>query len=409
MIMAPGTCNCQSAKCWSICVVHRPGLNHRWFVKALSEVDLGVRLWMLRRSPLRIKITAGFLLVSTVALAGAPNPSRTLKVDAVELVAGNEIEGKEEFSAQHGRYRYLLSTQANCDAFLKTPEKFEIQLGGACARMGPLSGEGTTDLLGVHDGKIYIFASEQCRKRFMSAPRELLDRPDPPAAGDAAAIRRGRELLDLAVKEIGGEEALSKLVSVHAEATSTTQQGDKTYTNRKAWTIRFPSDFRLEDNWNESRWAAVATKDDAYFATDEVWTMHSQQREALEKEFRHDPLVILQSRSRSDFVAAAGGNGKVNDRAVEYVAVSFGGATSKLAIDAENGRIHSISFRGRGPTLALGDVERNFSDFQTFEGISVPMSASASFNGEPASGMTRRLDRVVVNPTLAAGVFERPK
>jgi hypothetical protein len=38
MIMTPGTCNRQSAKCWSICAVHRPELSHRLLVKALSRV-----------------------------------------------------------------------------------------------------------------------------------------------------------------------------------------------------------------------------------------------------------------------------------------------------------------------------------------------------------------------------------
>lgn len=358
---------------------------------------------------MRFKTALILSLAATVVRAGSPHPVRTLHVDAVELVLGREVVGKVDLSAKHGRYEYLFSTQANRDAFLKTPEKFEIQLGGACARMGPLSGAGSSDLFAVHEGKIYLFASEQCRKRFMSAPNELLESPDPPVEADAAARKRGRELLDLAVKGVGGEAALNKLASYRAEAGSTTKQGDTTYVNKKAWTVRFPSDFRMDDDWNDARWATVAIQGDAFFAADEVWTMHPQQREALEREFRRKPLVILRSRSRDDFVAAAVGAGKVNDRAVEFVAVSFGGATTKLAVDLESGRIHSAAFKGRGPTMALGDVERTYADFQTAEGLEYPTSFTAAFNGKREDKLDRKADRVVINGPLDPTWFQRPQ
>lgn len=350
----------------------------------------------------------GILFVATVALADTPGTTRVFKVDAVELVSGKETPGKSEFSVKHGRYEYHFSSPANRDAFLKSPETFEIQLGGACARMGPLSGGCSSELFGVFEGRIYVFASEQCKKRFMAGPKELLETPDAPASGNAASIQRGGELVELALKGFGGAKVVDQLTSFRAEKTATSKHGDKDYTNRKAWTARFPDEFRMDDDWNESRWAAVAMKGDAFFAADEVWTMHPQQRAAVEREFAHEPLVILRARTRPDFVAAAAGKGRVQDRPVEFVAVSFGGVTTKLGVDTETGRVLSTAFRGRGPAMALGDVERIYGDFQSTGGVDVPTSFRARFNGADEPKLDVQFDRVALNAELDATLFARP-
>ena len=80
-----------------------------------------------------------------------------------------------------------------------------------------------------------------------------------------------------------------------------------------------------------------------------------------------------------------------------------------MAIDLENGRILSTAFRGRGPTLSLGEVERVFGDFQITDGISLPKSWTATFNGQPADASNRTFDTVAVNPSLEPGLFTRPE
>ncbi len=354
-------------------------------------------------------VATSSLMIGALLFCGRSEATRIFKVDAVELIAGNEVNGEPKFSTEHGRYKYQFSTKANLDAFVADPEKYEIQLGGACARMGPLTGEGTTELFGVHDRKIYLFASEACRKRFMSAPGDFLDRPDQRVIADADALRRGRELIDLAVNGVGGEKALASLVSLQASATSTTTHSGKDYVNRKKWTIVFPSRFRIDDDWNESRWAAVITENDAFFASDEVWSMHRQQRAALERELFHDPVVILKARSRVGFVASGAGRGIINDRAVEYVDVWFAAVATRLAIDVENGRVISAAFRGRGANMTIGDVVRTFADHQTSDGITLPLSYAVQFNGKAADGLARKYDKLELNINVDPAVFERSK
>lgn len=336
------------------------------------------------------------------------DPARTLKVDPIELVAGREVPGKVELFVDHARYRYLFASEANRAAFKNSPERFEIQLGGACARMGPLSGAGSVERYSVHKERIYIFASDACRKTFLSMPDDLLDAPDPPPPTDAQSTSRGRELIELALKGLGGASVVDALTSYRAESVTTTKERGKDYTNRKAWIVRFPNEFRSEDDWNESKWAAVAAKDAAFFDSKEVWSMHSQQRAALEAEFHRMPLVILRSRSQPDFVATASGEGTVGDKPVDFVTVAFAGTTTKLGIDRQSGRILSATYRGRGPKLAFGDLHLTFSEFTNVGGVDLPMVTTAVFNGEPATSLDRRYSKVTINEPLDATLFIRP-
>jgi len=352
-------------------------------------------------------VCVAILTMATAVFGEECDPARTLKVDAVELVAGREVPGKDDFFVDHARYRYLFATEANRATFKNSPERFEIQLGGACARMGPLSGAGSTERYAVHKERIYIFASDACRKTFLSTPDDLLDSPDPPPPADAQSTRRGRELIELALKSLGGADVVDAVTSFRAETVTTTKQGGKDYTNRKAWIIRFPNEFRSEDDWNESKWAAVAAKDAAFFDSTEVWSMHIQQRAALEAEFHRFPLVILRSRSRADFVAVASGEGTVDGKPVEFVTVAFAGTTTKLGLDRQSGRILSATYRGRGPKLAYGDLRLTFTEFTNAGGIELPMVTTAVFHGEPATSLDRRFSKIKINEPLDAGLFVR--
>ena len=56
----------------------------------------------------------------------------------------------------------------------------------------------------VVDGKIYIFGSDDCHKKFVAAPAKFLPKPAPPMPSAAAAQVEGRALVDRVVKALGG-------------------------------------------------------------------------------------------------------------------------------------------------------------------------------------------------------------
>jgi YHS domain-containing protein len=109
------------------------------------------------------------LLLLSGALAGQTPAQQKLAADALEgldpvmLVQGKEVQGEMNITVTRGQFRYFFATAANKAAFEQDPARYEIQLNGACARMGPPV-YGNADLFTVHQGRIYIFGSGECKK-----------------------------------------------------------------------------------------------------------------------------------------------------------------------------------------------------------------------------------------------------
>src|SRR5918998_1303968 len=72
-------------------------------------------------------------------------------LDPVLLTGGKEVQGEEAFSVKRGRFRYLFANAETKATFEREPGRYEIQLDGTCARMGPTV-QGNPDLFAVHEG-----------------------------------------------------------------------------------------------------------------------------------------------------------------------------------------------------------------------------------------------------------------
>lgn len=66
-------------------------------------------------------------------------------LDPVELVVGKETPGKPALAVTLGKYRYPFASPATMKQFETDPARYGIQMGGACGRMGLLSGLGDPD------------------------------------------------------------------------------------------------------------------------------------------------------------------------------------------------------------------------------------------------------------------------
>jgi YHS domain-containing protein len=191
-------------------------------------------------------LALSILFVSIPASAQAPQPLEALDgVDTVILLhQGKEVFGKSELSVVRGRFRYLFSTAETKSQFEGDPARYEIQLGGMCARMGGTA-TGTPGDYFVHDGKIYIFGSDACHKAFAAAPAKYLAPTPAPMPASPQALQRGLELLNR-LAEATGRQQLDNLVA-YAETASQVQKrlaGPMPVTTKTTW--RFPSDARID-------------------------------------------------------------------------------------------------------------------------------------------------------------------
>ncbi len=362
-------------------------------------------------------IFIGLLLITatfTPAIAQKSGRDRVLKIDAVELIdRDKEIEGKVEFQQQHGRYLYLFANAENLTVFKANPAKYEIQLGGACGRMGPLSGEGSPKIFAVHDGRLYIFASEQCKRSFVAAPEKLLELDDEPPATTDESLKRGRALLDRAVDGVGGAAKLDALVSYREGRSRQTESGGKPYTVTDTVALHLPDGVYTENCWNDQCWGYVVMGSDGW-TTDEGGgeALVPEQRIAVLRSAGRHPLALLRNRDRPGLVVVSDGSERTIDVAgegsidLDLLTLHSEGTTTTLGIDAE-GRVRLLSYRGRGLTLGIGQIERIYSGFHDVGDLNLAGRVDVVFEGKPAPNDSGAFAVQTINDPADRARFER--
>lgn len=336
---------------------------------------------------------------------------RTFAVDPVELLAGRELKGEAAHFAVRGMYNYQFVSAANKAAFEKQPEKFEVQLGGACARMGPLSGYGRGDIYAVHGGRIYLFASKQCRESFLSAPEKLLQTDDAPPERDATAEKHGRELIELAVKHAGGAR-VDEIKTYRHATTRSEVQGGKEYVNVNTIMFAFPDRVRREESWNDWVGGQVLVGDGGFGvdskATEDMPLARDQVR-AVRRIANRQPVTILRARTRPDFLALARGSRTVDGGDGQCVIVYFDGCKSTLTIEPKTGKLLALETRMRSPNMSLADARIVYTEEKTAEGITLPSAWRIEFDGVKPDESAQKLSLLEINPDLPQKLFEQPK
>lgn len=335
---------------------------------------------------------------------------RTFAVDPVELLSGRKSKGDESLLVVRGMYNYHFVSAATKAAFEADPDKYEVQLGGACARMGPLSGYGRGDIYAVHDGRIYLFASQQCRESFLKAPQSLLERDDEPFAVDEGKRRRGLELIELAVKHAGGPR-IDALRSLRQRVTQTEKHGDKEYRVGETLTLAFPDSIRHEDSWDDWTGGQVVVGARGWGVdskSTEDMPLAAAQVRAVKRIANRHPLAILRARRRPDFLVAALGAGPAGAAVGERVEVYYDGCRMVLTVDPASGRLLALQARMRGPTMAMADALVIFTEERTVEGVTLPCGSVTEYDGTKPETAPATTTTIEVDPQLDPKLFEPP-
>jgi YHS domain-containing protein len=330
-------------------------------------------------------------VLGAFGLFGAVNePEMTVDFDVVTyLDRGEEVAGEEKIFVDRGRIRYQFSSETNKAKFENAVSKYEVQLGGRCGRMGPLSGSGFPQLRAIHDGKLYFFASKQCRDTFLKDPEKLLEKDDRALVTTKLQAPMGEELFAKFVEWSGGASAVDALKFVEQRFEQDVVSGGQNYRNVNTVSLRLPSDMRTEDRWNESAYIQVLAAGAAFEPKKgSAVSLHDQERRAMERVRNHLVPVILRARKRPDFVAASRGPCE-DDPSLERLEVFFDGSSTDLYVDPKSGRLACIEYTGRGIGSFMGRVALTFTTFESIGGVKVPSGWTVTFDGKPWTSMNR--------------------
>jgi len=362
---------------------------------------------MFSRHPAAAKVIASFysLLVIIVALgfvtaaahAQSSRPDTVIPLeglDPVMLTQGKEVQGDMKYTVTRGQFQYLFASAENKTTFEKDPARYEIQLNGSCARMGAPT-TGNPDLYFVHNGRIYIFGSEECQTLFKAAPEKYLEVPAAPKrAPSDEMIKRGQELLAKAVGALGGGSKLDQLLSYKRTELRENQV-------KNILVLAFPDSLRQETiRPNFTLTSVISPAESFFIVNNSARSMPESNRAAIYKDLHHDLLVLLRARTRSDFKAWAGSE----EKTVEIELPEF---TTTLAIDSETGRVMNQTYRGRGPGGVLGQIVVNYSDYRTVEGLSLPFKTTATFDGQPFPALSATVEAITINGQVDPASFKK--
>ena len=334
-------------------------------------------------------------------------------LDPVLLIQGKEVQGKASFSSVRGDFNYLFATAENKVTFDRDPAKYEIQLGGLCARMGGTTGGNPSDFL-VHDGKIYIFGSDDCHQRFKASPAKYLPPASAPmpSAGDATA--RGAELLAAAARAMGNVKKLDSLASYSETVTQVQQrpQGEVTITAKTLWS--FPNRARRERTMalmgKTMLSSTVMAPDGMWFVSGggQVFPMMAASRPAMDLDFGRHPVALLRLRRAPGTRVAATGTATIEGVRVRQVRIVRGGLDATIGLD-DHDRIRSVSFQARHAEGQYGQYTVLYSDVRDVNGLKLPFNARAIFRGEPDPSQSWTVQSVDLNPAIDAALFAPAK
>lgn len=354
------------------------------------------------------KVSFGGKTVATYTMRLVAEPPKVFALrglDPVELAKGREVDGVPNWTHTAGMYTYRFSSDRNLEEFRAKTDQYEIQQGGACGSMGPLSGRGAPDRFLVHKGRIYLFASDGCRTRFAANPDAFLDQPDPALRPNRNARTTGKNLLNLAARAHGGP-ALDAIRSIGFTELAKFESEGKQKPFHQMWMATTRGEFAHFSTWNDVFFGTVAGPRGNWTGRlDKPEQLVASERSYFVRQFARNPIWIL--RNRNAYVPEYKGKSKRPGTGAEadLVSVHWQGATTDLWIDPTSRRI--VAWQSR-ELLSTGfkPVANAITSFVEVKGVTVPKTWTArTADGEPRQ---KAITSFYINEMVETGYFANP-
>jgi len=354
-----------------------------------------------------LSLTCSLVFFASVH-AETPVPKLAVKgLDPIELAAGKEVPGKEGLESTHGLFRYRFATEQNKAAFEKQPVERGIQFGGACGKMGPFTGMGSPDRFHVHDGRIYLFASEMCRNAFKKDPEQYIEKPNPVPTGTPEQLEKGKLLVSKVLEGFGGANKVDAIEGYETHCRHIyKQQNGKELVGHYTTAWSFPDKYRFEEKFTTAYGQGFSGSNGYQFAGKDAWRLDAPVTEVAQRQALREPLAMLRNRQAKDFVAVAAGVAEVDGKPLEKLDVAYQGATTTWFVDPKTGRILQVSYQARKGTV--GNYVFKYSDFKEVEGLVISFKKAEFFNGKESTSPVVHMDKVVLQPVNQAQ-FDLPK
>lgn len=350
------------------------------------------------------------LLTAALVTGSTPLEPALHGLDPVRLGEGTEVPGRGDLELERGRFRYRFADETTRRRFLADPARFEIQWGGACGRMGPLSGAGDPHRWAVHAGRIWVFASDGCRDGFLSAPERFVVAPAAYPDFGTAEREAGLAAIERAVGALGGAGAIDAPRAFRT--TSTVERGGWTrhveqlvapyaILRRSVWT---PPDAETEGS--ATTW--VLAQDAFVDEGDRILDLTSaDQRADLRRHAHREPLHLLRARHAPSFRAASLGETRLGEERLEAVRIELEGLGTTLYLEPGSGNVRALAWRGRLDDGVTREIVETLTAWHEVDGVRFPTGRTVMVDGETKPDLGPVWSEVEMLSSVPASALER--
>ena len=216
------------------------------------------------------------------------------------------------------------------------------------------------------------------------------------------ATARGRELLASAIAAHGGAEALASFETLRQKATATAITPNGEVEVGIDQIVVFPDRLRQAVTFPQGTMVQVLTPDEAFVQTPlGTQPLAGARRESFGEGLQRTLPVLLRAVLEGRVEAVSAGTAEAPG--IEYVAIIHEGVSFRIGVEVESGRIAELIFHGTDFSGAPGEVRQVYDDFREVNGLTLPFSVNATFEGEPYLSST--ISETLVNAPVDEGLF----
>jgi predicted Zn-dependent peptidase/outer membrane lipoprotein-sorting protein len=235
--------------------------------------------------------------------------------------------------------------------------------------------------------------------------------PPPPDTGpkvvrSAANLEAGASLVGTAARKLGGPD-YAKIEALSSTLQFNVNMGGAKIGMTQKFLVAYPDKARVAMQTPMGEQTMILNGDQGWMSVGgQTQPMPAPVLEQQKLQRYHDVNFLLRYSDDADFEAVAGEEQEVDGTACRVVAVTYGGKTSRMWIDAD-GIIHKFSYQGPNPMSgAEGTFEIYLSDYKEVDGMMVPYTQLINFDGQELA--TATIESFEINPSIDEATFAGP-
>jgi zinc protease len=225
-------------------------------------------------------------------------------------------------------------------------------------------------------------------------------------AQPTATTPEARALVGKIVRAIGDPSRLRDIRSLRSQVAITAKLPQGEMQAQIETTAVLPDRLRQKMTMPMGEMVMVATPDSAFVITPMgPRDLPASQKENLFREFKRTPLLIASQADDPSITFTTAGTQRVGNVDAVILDVRGKDVEVRYFVDPATGRVLRASGRGMGPT-GPGEQAIDFTEWRTFDGLTLPSKGTVTMNGEPSGSM--EIIAYEINPAVDLKLFDKP-